>query len=115
MKTADTRPKPGIVVRRPANPREDSMTGTSGTARFAISTVLAVATAGFCASPSFAQGGVPKYEVDISWPKLMPTRWITGGLGGHCVDANDHVLILNRQDVMDGELNAGKLAPAMIE
>ncbi len=32
-----------------------------------------------------------------------------------CVDAQDHVLILNRQDILPGELNAGKQAPAMIE
>src|SRR5262249_16898059 len=29
--------------------------------------------------------------------------------------AQDHVLLLNRQDVLDGDLNAGRLAPLMIE
>jgi DNA-binding beta-propeller fold protein YncE len=38
-----------------------------------------------------------------------------GGLGGVCVDAQDHVLVLNRQDIVEGELNAGHLAPPMIE
>jgi NHL repeat-containing protein len=63
-----------------------------------------------------AQGdAAPKYEVDPNWPKPFPDRWVIGGLGGLCVDANDHVLILNRQDVLDADLNAGHLAPPMIE
>lgn len=57
----------------------------------------------------------PKYEVDPGWPKPFPDRWVIGGLGGLCVDANDHVLILNRQDVLDADLNAGRLAPPIIE
>jgi DNA-binding beta-propeller fold protein YncE len=67
-------------------------------------------------SPIRAQSGPgPKYEVDPTWPKPLPDRWVIGGLGGLCVDANDHVLILNRQDVLDADLNAGHLAPPMIE
>lgn len=62
-----------------------------------------------------AQSGAPRYEADLSWPKPLPNRWVIGGLGGVCVDAQDHVLILNRQDVIEGDLNAGTLAPPMIE
>jgi sugar lactone lactonase YvrE len=62
-----------------------------------------------------AQAHAPRYEVDLSWPKPLPERWIIGGLGGVCVDARDHVLILNRQDLLEGELNGGHLAPALIE
>jgi DNA-binding beta-propeller fold protein YncE len=40
---------------------------------------------------------------------------VLGGLGGVCVDAQDHVFILNRQDVVEGDLNGGKLAPPIIE
>ncbi|MGC4080626.1 MAG: SBBP repeat-containing protein [Vicinamibacterales bacterium] len=40
---------------------------------------------------------------------------MTGGLGGLCVDNDDHVLILNRQDVLDADLNGGHLAPPIIE
>ena len=57
----------------------------------------------------------PRYEVDASWPKPLPYRWVLGGLGGLCVDAKGHVLILNRQDVIEGDLNGGTLAPPMIE
>jgi sugar lactone lactonase YvrE len=76
--------------------------------------VLAVAVA--MSSPAFSSAqNAPRYEADSTWPKPLPERWVLGGLGGLCVDANDHVLILNRQDVIDGDLNGGTLAPPMIE
>jgi DNA-binding beta-propeller fold protein YncE len=64
---------------------------------------------------SRAQSGVPKYEIDLTWPKPLPGKWVLGGLGGTCVDRQDHVFILNRQDILQGELNMGTLAPAIIE
>src|SRR4029077_10860250 len=64
--------------------------------------------------PLWAQSVAPRYEVDAAFPKPFPDRWVTGGFGGHCIDAQDHVLLLNRQDVLDGELNPGHLAPLMI-
>jgi DNA-binding beta-propeller fold protein YncE len=57
----------------------------------------------------------PRYEADVNWPKPLPNRWVLGGLGGTCVDAQGHVFILNRQDVLEGELNTGRLAPSIIE
>jgi sugar lactone lactonase YvrE len=81
-------------------------------------------TAGICAglalavqapSPSWAQNGAPHYEVDAAWPKPLPDKWVLGGLGGVCVDKQDHVVILNRQDILEGELDAGRLAPSIIE
>ena len=76
---------------------------------------VAIAIFGFGWTASHAQSGAPRYEVDRSWPKPLPERWVLGGLGGLCVDRQDHVLILNRQDVLDGDLNAGQLAPPLIE
>jgi hypothetical protein len=67
------------------------------------------------AQTALAQTAATKFEADLSWPKPLPEKWVLGGLGGLCVDAQDHVLILNRQDILPGEWNAGKLAPAMIE
>ena len=67
------------------------------------------------ASLSWAQNAAPRYEVDASWPKPLPDRWVLGGLGGVCVDSQDHVVILNRQDILEGELDAGRLAPQIIE
>jgi sugar lactone lactonase YvrE len=88
---------------------------TSFVVRVGTCAVLTIAAAIVCPASSQAQGGVPKYEVDRSWPKSLPDRWVIGGLGGVCVDAQDHVLLLNRQDVVEGDLNAGRLAPLMIE
>jgi DNA-binding beta-propeller fold protein YncE len=64
---------------------------------------------------SWAQRIAPRFEVDLTFPKPFPDLWVTGGIGGHCIDAQDHVLLLNRQDVLDGDLNSGHLAPLMIE
>jgi outer membrane protein assembly factor BamB len=58
---------------------------------------------------------LPRYEADPSWPKPLPNRWVLGGLGGTCVDARDHVFILNRQDVPEAELTTARQAPAIIE
>jgi DNA-binding beta-propeller fold protein YncE len=75
-----------------------------------------VAAAGvFGVVSSEAQTGAPRYQVDMNWPKPLPGKWVLGGLGGLCVDRNDHVFILNRQDVLPGELNAGTQAPNIIE
>ena len=76
---------------------------------------LAVVAQVFGMSTSWGQNGAPHYEVDASWPKPLPDRWVLGGLGGVCVDAQDHVVILNRQDILEGELDAGRMAPAIIE
>src|SRR5687767_12153842 len=62
-----------------------------------------------------AQARTPRYEADLAWPKPLPNRWVLGGLGGLCVDGQGHVFILNRQDVLDGELSSGRLAPPIIE
>ena len=76
---------------------------------------IAMAAALFAPTSPRAQSAAPKFEVDVSWPKPLPDRWVLGGLGGVCVDAQDHVLLLNRQDVLEGDLNAGHLAPPLIE
>jgi len=67
----------------------------------ATSAVVAICAA--MLHPAFAQSssGAPKYEVDQSWPKPLPDRWVLGGLGGVCVDPQDHVFLLNRQDIVE--------------
>jgi len=76
---------------------------------------LAMAAAAILFLPASQAQNSPRYEADVNWPKPLPERWVLGGLGGICVDAKDHVLILNRQDVIEGDLNGGTLAPPMIE
>ena len=77
--------------------------------------LLATATAVLRPPSLQAQAGAPRYEVDVSWPEPFPERWVLGGLGGLCVDNQDHVFILNRQDVLPVDLNAWHQAPFVIE
>ena len=44
-----------------------------------------------------AEDTMPKYEVDPFWPKI-PAKWVVGPLGGACVDVQDHLFILHRQE-----------------
>ncbi len=58
---------------------------------------------------------IPKYEVDPYWPKPLPNRWVTGDVGGVCVDAKDHVFIVNRQNLEEKETETAVSAPPVIE
>jgi DNA-binding beta-propeller fold protein YncE len=62
-----------------------------------------------------AQGNPPKYEVDPSWPRPLPNKWVTGAVSGVCTDAQDHVFIVNRGNLTENELDSGRQAPPVIE
>jgi DNA-binding beta-propeller fold protein YncE len=57
----------------------------------------------------------PQFEVDPSWPKQLPERWVTGELGGVCVDATDHVFVLSRANLYEGISQIAQAAPAVME
>ena len=76
---------------------------------------LAFALGFLCLVPSRAQSKAPRFEVDPAWPKPLPNLWVTGGIGGVCIDLRDHVFILNRRDLTDNDLDAGHQAPVVIE
>ena len=38
----------------------------------------------------------PTYVVDPFWPKPLPDNWVTGEVGGTCIDSQDHVFIVTR-------------------
>jgi DNA-binding beta-propeller fold protein YncE len=76
---------------------------------------LAIALGFLCLAPLHAQGKAPRFEVDPAWPKPLPNLWVTGGIGGVCIDSRDHVFILNRRDLTDNDLDAGHQAPVVIE
>ena len=79
-----------------------------------VGAVLTIAAAIASAHPAAAQTHTPpRYQADLNWPKPLPDRWVLGGLGGVCVDAQDHVFVLNRQDVVEGDLNPGAGAPVI--
>ncbi|MEI6667519.1 MAG: hypothetical protein WCP29_05120 [Acidobacteriota bacterium] len=63
------------------------------------------------ASPALAP---PSYQLDASWPKPLPEKWITGQLGGVCVDAHDHVVVVNRRDITEEEAETGEQAPPIL-
>lgn len=70
------------------------------------------------ASPGSAGGptAVPRYVVDPYWPKPLPNRWVTGEVGGICVDKADHVFGVNRRNLTALETRVGKIpAPPVIE
>jgi hypothetical protein len=58
---------------------------------------------------------LPKFEVDPFWPKPLPDRWVTGEVGGVCVDAQDHVFTLNRGNLLTFEQKNATAAPLVTE
>jgi DNA-binding beta-propeller fold protein YncE len=62
-----------------------------------------------------SQSQVPQFEVDANWPNPLPDRWLGGEVGGTCVDAQDHVFILNRDNLTPVEQVSSEPAPPVIE
>ena len=61
-------------------------------------------------------GQTPQFDLDLEWPQVpMGDNWLTGGIGGMCIDSRDHVFLLNRQNVVEADLDGAKLAPPIIE
>jgi DNA-binding beta-propeller fold protein YncE len=82
--------------------------------------VLAFASSVFGPQWVRAQGAVPKYEFDPFWLKL-PDKWVVGALGGACLDNQDHVFVLHRQESLTEasltgrNLERGIMAPPVME
>jgi len=38
----------------------------------------------------------PLFAVDPYWPKPLPNGWVTGEIGGTCIDSQDHVFVVTR-------------------
>src|SRR6185437_15563074 len=38
----------------------------------------------------------PIFKVDPFWPKPLPDNWVTGEVGGTCIDSRDHLFIVTR-------------------
>jgi len=76
---------------------------------------IAVAVVFFCFfEPAHADGNPPRFEIDPYWPKPLPEGWITGQLGGVCVDSHDHVIVVNRRDITEEEKETSLQAPPII-
>ncbi len=50
---------------------------------------------------------VPSFQVDPTWPKPLPERWLHGPLGGVCVDSHDHVVVLDRRSITADQAQRG--------
>src|SRR5262245_6334024 len=58
----------------------------------------------------------PRFAIDAAWPKDLPADWITGRLGGVCMDAaQDNVYVVNRRDITDEEKETSTSAPSIIK
>jgi DNA-binding beta-propeller fold protein YncE len=80
-----------------------------------VAPVIALAFTLGAIAPAQAQMSAPKYEIDPTWPKPLPDTWVTGRVGGICVDANDHVFAVNRRDLQPKEKLVGTSAPSVLE
>jgi len=58
---------------------------------------------------------IPRFVVDPYWPKPLPDRWVTGEIGGTCVDKNDHVFTVNRRNLTAREMLVATASPPVIE
>jgi DNA-binding beta-propeller fold protein YncE len=56
----------------------------------------------------------PRFQIVPFWPAPLPDKWITGEVGGTCIDAQDHVFIVNRRNLTDRE-DLFEPAPPVIE
>jgi DNA-binding beta-propeller fold protein YncE len=48
------------------------------------------------ASPAPQTAAMPKFNVDLSWPKQLPNKWKMGGVTGLAVDKDDNVWVYDR-------------------
>ena len=48
----------------------------------------------------------PTFVVDATWPKPLPNGWVSGEIGGTCIDSQDHLFVVTR-----GFQNGGLTSP----
>jgi DNA-binding beta-propeller fold protein YncE len=78
--------------------------------------LLATLSVGLLPQARAQDGAIPRFVVDPYWPKPLPNRWVTGPVGGLCVDHQDHVFGINRGGLTALETQVGKIAsPPVIE
>jgi DNA-binding beta-propeller fold protein YncE len=83
--------------------------------RFVLCAAPALAAGLALGPPSAPAQTAPRFEVDASWPKDLPEKWIVGQLGGVCVDPQDNVYVTNRRDITAEEKETSIAAPAMMK
>jgi len=53
----------------------------------------------------------PRFEVDPLWPKRLPNDWVLGQAIGVAVDAQDHVWIVHRDNLLGANESAASQSP----
>ncbi|HIF20396.1 MAG TPA: hypothetical protein EYQ27_00475 [Gemmatimonadetes bacterium] len=61
------------------------------------------ANEGDTVAESSADGGIPTFTVDPSWPLEMPNKWIMGAVTAVFVDAQDHVWVTHLPETLTPE------------
>ena len=62
----------------------------------ALALPLAILAGLWCIEVAAASPNAPLMGVDPKWPKPLPNGWVTGQVGGTCIDSQDHVFIVTR-------------------
>lgn len=58
---------------------------------------------------------VPKFERDLTWPKPLPNKWITGQIPGIAVDSHDHIWLIHRPKTIRDQEKGASLHPPTSE
>ena len=66
-----------------------------------------LALIGFAAPLGAQTVQAPRFEVDMLWPKPLPTHWLLGSATGVAVDSRDHVWVLNLPNSFTGRTETG--------
>src|SRR5438105_1288647 len=74
---------------------------------------LAMVTVAALCDPSLAQDrtGVPQFQVDASWPKPLPNRWILGQVSGIATDKYDRIWVVHRPGSLTPREKAAEATP----
>ena len=65
------------------------------------------------AAAGVAAGAVPSFEVDPSWPREMPDKWILGAVTAVFVDASDHVWVTHLPETLTPEETSAVQEPPL--
>src|SRR3954453_12944351 len=102
-------------------------------ARYGYAASLALALVGGLGTPLLLAQSIsnpPIMAVDPNWPKPLPNAWVTGQVGGTCIDSQDHVFIITRgfqtgglaspegvggADTRTGQLSRSRASPPVVE
>src|SRR5262247_3852230 len=80
----------------------------------AVTLSLSISAQGGTSKALTRSGGVPTFQVDVSWPQKLPNNWVMGVPSWVAVDRRDHVWVLHRPRTAP-EPQRANAAPAVIE